>query len=205
MRPYRSYLPFVAPVLLYFLCGAALLIALPYGAEVLYFNVWRTPTAGAVVAALTKLGEAWAYAIAAAALLWYRRYKQAAYIVTTGLLVMPLAFVLKDWFAVPRPATYFEMKGQADLLVTPPDVPVYTGMTSFPSGHTFAAFALYTALALITPRAYRNFGLLWASLAIVTALTRIFLAQHFVPDVLFGAALGISLAYALWLLFRRYF
>lgn len=205
MRLDRSFLPFATPVLFYFLCGAALLLMLPYGAEILYFNTWRTPAAAAVFAALTRLGEAWAYAAAAVALLWLRRYKQAAYVVTTGLLVLPLAFGLKDWFAVPRPVTYFEMIGQSDLLVKPPGVQVYAGMTSFPSGHTFAAFGLYTALALITPRPYRRLGALWAMLAIAVALTRIFLAHHFVADVLFGAVLGISLAYGLWLLFRRYF
>ncbi|MFN4079816.1 MAG: hypothetical protein ACK4NS_02850, partial [Saprospiraceae bacterium] len=89
MRLDRSFLPFATPVLFYFLCGAALLLMLPYGAEILYFNTWRTPAAAAVFAALTRLGEAWAYAAAAVALLWLRRYKQAAYVVTTGLLVLP--------------------------------------------------------------------------------------------------------------------
>lgn len=59
---------------------------------------------------------------------------------------------------------------------------------SFPSGHTTAAFSLYTLLALITGR--KNLGYLWVLVAAVVAISRVYLLQHFWQDIEAGALIG---------------
>ncbi len=61
---------------------------------------------------------------------------------------------------------------------------------SFPSGHTAAAFAFFTILALFYQKP--AFQILCLLLAIFSAYTRIYLLQHFFQDTLVGSAIGLS-------------
>ena len=82
------------------------------------------------------------------------------------------------------------------LLVPPP------GDASFPSGHTAASFTAVTALwcAGGVPKWLRWPAL---ALAVVIALSRIYLYVHWPTDVLGGAALGAALGWAgAWLTSR---
>jgi len=67
----------------------------------------------------------------------------------------------------------------------------------FPSGHTVGAVVLWGGLALV----FRNkWALLWAGIMIILMmLSRLFLARHFLADVLAGATIGFLL-----LLMARY-
>ncbi len=85
----------------------------------------------------------------------------------------------------------FELAGISDLLVALPDDP------SFPSGHTAASFAAAVVL-LRTGHPLR-----WPTLAlaVLIALSRLYLYVHFPTDVLAGALLGTFcglLAVDLW-------
>ncbi len=69
---------------------------------------------------------------------------------------------------------------------------------STPSGHTFRAFSLMTALGLTWPR-YRW---LFLTPAILIALSRVILLDHYPSDIVLGAYLGIlSALWARWFLF----
>lgn len=59
---------------------------------------------------------------------------------------------------------------------------------SFPSGHTTAAFSLYTLLALMIP--YKRWGWFWALVAAIIGISRVYLLQHFWMDILAGAMIG---------------
>ena len=65
-------------------------------------------------------------------------------------------------------------------------------LTSFPSAHTMAAFALFSFLAFCFPRKP------WLSLtcviaALLVGVSRMYLVQHFFKDVYTGALLGVTL------------
>ena len=67
---------------------------------------------------------------------------------------------------------------------------------SFPSGHTITAFAVSISLSRFYPE--MALGLLFCALSI--AASRILLGMHFLSDVLAGAAIGTTVAWAsVWL------
>ena len=65
---------------------------------------------------------------------------------------------------------------------------------SFPSGHSFTAFFIFTFLAMLSIAETKFIQFLLAALAISAAYSRVYLAQHFVGDILAGALLGSFIA-----------
>lgn len=70
---------------------------------------------------------------------------------------------------------------------------------SFPSGHTLMIFTLATSLSLAFPR----WGTPLFSLATILAISRVFLAKHYLSDVMGTAAIGIVIATIVHLIIRR--
>jgi lipid A 4'-phosphatase len=72
---------------------------------------------------------------------------------------------------------------------------------SFPSGHAATAAALMTALWCLWPRPFW----LYVAAATLVAASRVITGQHFLSDVVAGAAIGVlaTRALALWLLPQR--
>jgi membrane-associated phospholipid phosphatase len=60
---------------------------------------------------------------------------------------------------------------------------------SFPSGHTTAAFSMMFFLSLIIPNKYAK--ILFAIFAAFMGLSRVYLVQHFLIDVIAGSIVGI--------------
>ena len=75
-------------------------------------------------------------------------------------------------------------------------------LNSFPSGHATQAFALFTFAALITP--FKKYQLLILLVAILVAVSRIYLLQHFFQDVLAGSFIGISVSTFIFAAFETY-
>jgi membrane-associated phospholipid phosphatase len=81
--------------------------------------------------------------------------------------------------------------------------------SSFPSGHTAAAIALYGALAVIAVRVSTRIWL--QSLALVVAVmlplcvafARLYRGMHFLTDVMGGALLGLTWLWVTWALILR--
>lgn len=86
---------------------------------------------------------------------------------------------------VPRPRLYFENMGIKLRLIEGLDV---HWVSSFPSGHTIAAFSMATLLSIITPQ--KTWGVLYFFLALLVGFSRMYLAQHFFEDVFAGAIIG---------------
>lgn len=62
------------------------------------------------------------------------------------------------------------------------------GMNSFPSGHSQAAFAAMTALAVIFPR----WRLAWFTIAVLVASSRVVTTVHWLSDAVAGSFLAIA-------------
>lgn len=71
---------------------------------------------------------------------------------------------------------------------------VMHSQNSFPSGHATTCFAIFTSLAMFSLDNLRLQALLAIS-AILFALTRVYLSQHFLEDVLAGSFIGTITAF----------
>jgi undecaprenyl-diphosphatase len=71
-------------------------------------------------------------------------------------------------------------------------VGIVPASSSFPSGHAATAFAAAVAVALVYPRLGRPL----LALAVVIAVSRVYLGVHYVLDVAAGTLLGIAVGLA---------
>ncbi len=104
-----------------------------------------------------------------------------------AVLIAPLALVdlgLKRLIARPRPPLEL-----GDLArVVGPRLEMY----SFPSGHAFTAAAVLGFLWVVD----RRLAWIWLPCTLLVCLSRPYLGVHFPSDVIAGAVLGFSTAYA---------
>jgi membrane-associated phospholipid phosphatase len=84
-----------------------------------------------------------------------------------------------------------------------PGVEIVSSYTSsFPSGHTTAAFALFVLMAFFTVKSlHKTFWLIPAAMA---GTSRIYLGQHFLQDVIAGAILGSTIAIMLFFFYTQF-
>ena len=152
----------------------------------------RTPFLDRFFAAVTHLGDHGVFWIAlAAVLLCVPKTRRLGLCVAAALLanLVLCNLLLKPMIARPRP---YALREIALLIAAPSDY-------SFPSGHTSAACAAVTALALCRSRLAVPAGVL----AAVIAFSRLYLYVHYPTDVLGGLLVGCLCGLAGWLICRR--
>lgn len=109
-----------------------------------------------------------------------------------------LSVSLKNIFNLPRPMEVYEKTGRAIHVIQGLEIHHWQ---SFPSGHTFTAFALAAFFILV---ARNNLaGFLWLGLAMLVGYSRVYLFQHFPRDVFAGSVLGLTLVLGIVLLFSK--
>lgn len=67
---------------------------------------------------------------------------------------------------------------------------------SFPSGHAATAFSMFLLLALLNRKSY--LGIFFCISAVIVGVSRIYLAQHFLLDVLVGSVFGVAITYLVY-------
>ena len=102
--------------------------------------------------------------------------------ISSGLVVQ----IIKNLIHSPRPKLFFE-SGQYLFFI---DGVTHSGKNSFPSGHTATAFAIATVLVVLMKNKNWQIPILFA--AILVGYSRIYLAQHFLIDVILGAFVGCA-------------
>jgi len=194
---------FTIPVLLFFILGLFIQLFVPVGHEILYLNPWRSAPLNIFFRFCTQLGEAPVFIVLGLlSMLW--RYRYAVLFSLAGLLIIPTSYFMKDSIGKDRPITYFEKNGLRDAVQTDPDIYVNRGKTSFPSGHSMAAFGMYGLMAFFFDEKRKWLALLCAITAILVAFSRIFLVQHFLADILGGALIGLLIAGLVWWVNQKY-
>jgi undecaprenyl-diphosphatase len=127
-------------------------------------------------------------------LLWRggRTGRQLALVLAATLLFTDQvsSHLLKPWIGRVRPC--FEVPGVTALIAQ-------SHSASFPSSHAANSFGAATVLSLQCRR--------WApvalAIALLAALSRVYLGVHYPSDMLAGAALGCGIGASLWALARR--
>ncbi len=169
--------------------GLALTLALtiPKGSFVLFLQYLRTPVLDYIMEFFSFLGLG-IMVIPVLILVW-RRCGLLQLIASGGTAIFMAITVqlLKQAFKEPRPASALEFIPEPFPFSTPHE------LFSFPSGHSATAFFIATTLFMVF-RTRLAFILAFAY-AILVAISRIYLFQHFFVDTVIGAMIGMSLGY----------
>lgn len=178
---------FLSLTLLYLLTTSTYILSTPKGAFLLWLNSLHNPFLDYFFYYFTFVGDG-LFVIALVLIFTLFNYKNAINLFTIYAISGLLAQLLKVIFNTPRPKAYFEGIKTLHLL---PWVHVYNTY-SMPSGHTTTAFAL--AFFLSTLFKNKILQTLFFILAIIVALSRVYLCQHFPEDTIVGAFIGITIA-----------
>ena len=133
----------------------------------------------------TFMGDGIFAACLVAVMLFYFKQKKCALALFGSFLISGVAAqFIKNMISSPRPKLYFEAGTYLNFI----DGVTLTGNSGFPSGHTATAFAIATVLAIMIKN--KKWQLLILPAAALVGYSRIYLAQHFLLDVIAGAILG---------------
>ena len=154
------------------------------GEVVLLLQAYHTPAFDALFHLLTALGNGIIF-LPLIILFSAFHYRDAILASSIGLLhALLCAFFKQVIFSdMPRPKAFFN--GQ-HILHQMPGITLHSHH-AFPSGHTATAFAFALLLILIIRK---NWTIILMFLAILIAISRIYIGQHFYADVVGGALIG---------------
>jgi membrane-associated phospholipid phosphatase len=198
-RIFKDYwLGFILYVTL-LLSGLLLLAVLPRLELHVLLNGHHSRSLDSFFRMLTFLGNGW-FAVIYSMLFLFIRFRYffmliASYCVS-GLIAQFLKRIVFP--EILRPAAYLDQMPGLKLV---PGVDLHHTL-AFPSGHTTTAFAILLLTGFIIHRKYAVFGLML--LAWLAGISRIYLSQHFLIDVLGGSLLGVFSALFFYWYFRKF-
>lgn len=199
----RMNLWFLVPSMLFIAVAGALVLLLPNGEELYALNSLRVEPWNTLMRTITWLGE-WPIWLGLILYWGWKSHRFALAIGIGSLMLMGFNYLLKETTKKPRPISWARQQDARQLVFVPEEY-VNSADTSFPSGHTASAFAVFFLISHITAQhKYAWFGLPAAALAIAVGISRIFLVQHFLADVIAGAIIGLSFGLLIWIIGSRW-
>lgn len=174
------------------------LIFIEKGDVVLFLNGIHSPAADLFFKYMTHFGDGLlliGFLVLSFFISKYHSVLIATIAVFQGVFTYILKMVIfKD---MPRPAGFLNQE-VLDGLQFVAGVNVHTAH-SFPSGHTLTAFSFGVFICLLFPS--RNMAIPALILAMLAAVSRVYLVQHFFMDIAFGSIVGVLISLgAHWLL-----
>jgi membrane-associated phospholipid phosphatase len=139
---------------------------------------------------LNQYGTAITIPLTTAAALLFRKWLMAASFAISGATVYLLAKVIKEYVHRGRPGALLEEVVERE--------PFSRGSLGYPSGHAAVAWAITIVVLAYLGRPWRITAIV---LAMVVPLARMYVGAHLPLDLLGGAALGVTAASAVNLLF----
>jgi membrane-associated phospholipid phosphatase len=125
------------------------------------------------------------FALCLVALLFYFKKKKQGFAMLYSFLISGIAVqIIKNLVSAPRPKLFFEAGQYLHFI----DGVSLANNSSLPSGHTATAFGIATVLVLMLKNKTWQPHILIA--AVMVGYSRIYLAQHFLLDVMIGAVIG---------------
>ncbi len=180
--------PFYFIVIFAFICCSAVIsLLVPKQLSFEYLNQYHNNWMDSFFIRYTCLGDGLVSVLAVLVLLFTRKYKAAVLLLAAFSSSGLLACLFKNFFSLPRPRLYFE---QLHIVYSNfIDGITLSNNSSFPSGHTASAFAMATVIVLLSHKKAATSIAMIA--ALLVAYSRMYLGQHFLPDITAGAFLGI--------------
>jgi len=185
---------YISYIVLLVLSFIALLMS-QKGDFVILLNSWHQPALDSFMVSVTKAGEYWGFFFVLIMLLSFTKYRHVlTYLIACALMLGLVSLfkhiVFSDFM---RPAVVLEEEHLHFVRG------LYINKKfSFPSGHTTAAFTYFFFFALTQKKTLLQILLLTA--AVLIGGSRIYLAQHFLMDVIAGSILGVGIASVSWYL-----
>lgn len=182
---------------IYLLIGSVLLIVLSKGDAVLWINKNHNSLFDFLFKYGTRLAEEYGVIACFIILLFHRLDSTLIYLINVFAAVGVSSFLKQVVFSnYDRPAIMFQNIG---------DINFVEGVSvnlhhSFPSGHTMGAFAIFFTVSLM----FRSniVKVLCFIAALIVAVSRLYLVQHFLMDVYVGAILSVVICSAIYLLIK---
>ncbi len=198
MKLIRDTRLFLGLTFLFLIASGTLTLTTEKGALVLWFNEQHNAAYNLLFRNFSFLGEGIVMAAMVVVLAW-RKISDGVLLLTAWLFTGLTCQMLKRLVFPnqPRPAKYFENLESFNFV---PGVDVANWM-SFPSGHTATAFAMFMVLAFVFRKTWVILALFICALGV--GMSRIYLAQHFLEDVIAGAAIGCILTFAVIFVFQE--
>lgn len=197
VRNSKSYWVIIA---LMWLAGFVYLLIYGTYDSFLYLTKIHNPSLDVFFSTFTHVGDG-LFAIAIALIFFLFKYRRIAFNILFSFLLSGLfAQIGKQLVSHPRPSRYFQ-----DVVGTPVHTLEVTnwGNNTFPSGHSATAFALLTVIILFFPKSKWN--IVWILLAFLVGYSRIYVASHFLDDVLAGALIGVFTAMICYIISNQLF
>lgn len=133
----------------------------------------------------TFMGDGFFALCLVAAMIFYFKKRKLGFTLLYSFLISGLAVqIIKNLVNLPSPKLYFEAGTYLNFI----NGVTLGGHAGFPSGHTATTFAIATVLALMIKAKKLQFPVLIT--AVLVGYSRIYLAQHFLLDIIIGALLG---------------
>jgi membrane-associated phospholipid phosphatase len=177
------------------------LLFFPKGELVLLINQHHTPYLDLFFKYITYFGDGSIMAILLIGLLFFS-YKLSILTTFSVLFQSVLVSLFKRWLfkGLERPTAFFE--GIDWNFVEGVNV---HGSNTFPSGHTTTGFALFALLVVIFNNRNYILSMSFFLMASLVGLSRVYLLQHFVVDIFFGAIFGILSVVLALMLMEKFF
>lgn len=202
IKIFRVYRLFFIPYALFLILGAGVLFHFNRIDSHIFFNQFIYKPLNPFFTYITYLGDGIAIAIFLAVTLFIR-YRATLYLGLSAAVSGAITNLLKNYAFddVNRPHYIFKYvyrEYELNLVLPPSEMHIHH---SFPSGHTTGAFALFTALMLISRKP--KWAWVFFTLAMLGGYSRVYLSQHFFMDIYAGSLIGSLTAILFYLLFQN--
>lgn len=191
-QPTDFFAPFVFGFWICWSIGVYIMLAYEKGFLLRLFDARRTWEETQVFQFFSASGEEFTYALFTIVLIFIN-WRKAFLVPILGVAVTILSYILKRIFNEPRPFENYFRSGMEECISIVDWIVPHHGLSSFPSGHTMSAFALFSFLAFFVKKPI--WQVLCLFMAIMIGLSRIYLYNHYLQDVLSGSLIGLLLGY----------
>jgi len=185
-----QYRNFFIPFLILVISGFGLMLMFSKTELFLWINNHHNPFFDEFFKIITFLGDG-ITTILVVLFLLFVNYRYAVFTAIAYAYSSLVVQILKRIFHAPRPIKYFE---DISPIRTIEGYSIHQ-WNSFPSGHTASVFTLAVVLTFIVKD--KKYHWLILPLAALTAFSRVYLAQHFMEDIIAGAILAVMLTFQL--------
>jgi membrane-associated phospholipid phosphatase len=196
---YRKNRYFFIGFLIFVLASVSVLIFFSKADGFILLNPYHANFLNFIFIPLTYLGDGF-FCVAVGLLLFFLKKRFLSLMVLSSYAISGIiAQILKGYIVEARPAVYLKDSSYQYFIE---NVTLHN-FHAFPSGHSASAFALAAVLSFAVKN--KKYSMLFLAGAVLVGYSRIYLAQHFIDDVLAGALIGILSAIFCWIFFENPF